>query len=334
MENSISEQFIEDLKMIEIVNYSSKQLDDFLKKINLEKACINYEETDKVLLLKFKIQSVYETLKTKIEKGKSTSFLQKKFFYDATPKESKLILNFELFKDFIFLDIYKIYQTDINQEIKVMAEVHSGGISVRNLLGINLTALEIKNILIKIINEFEIHILKNDKLDKGNYELKTAIKKEYKDFVNEILKENVDVEKKKFEIVVFSKMIYMGFLEMDLKTSKVKFGIEDYELSISFYIHIAFNHYYSVFKNTNKFATKDHFIIHGYNEWKDIIFNLSAKFNKMNADLKCTSVIIFVLDFNYYKLALNKKNKKISSLFPLNKEEVSKIDNEILIITL
>lgn len=320
--------------MNEIEALSRKQFEEFLNQIDLEMSLLNLNDSVKIIDFQNKIEMVYLNISNKIEKGVNLSFVEKKFFYDKTKKEEKIFLDFELFKDFIFLDIYKIYQTDISQQIKVMAEIHSGGISIRNLLGINLTASEIKNILIKIINDFEINILNNDKLNKDNYELKTAIKKEYKDFVNEILKENVDVEKKKFEIAVFSKMIYMSFLEMDLQTNIVKFGLDDYELSISFYIHIAFRHYYHIFKNTNKFATKDHFIINGYNEWKDIIFKLSTKFNNMNADLKCTSVIIFILDFNHYKLALNKKNKKISSLFPLNNEEVSKIDNEILIITL
>lgn len=321
-------------KMSKLETLKPKQFDEFLKKINLELSSVDLIDTSKITVLQDNIKLVHAILYDKDKNVDDITYIQKKFLYETTTKEIKMFLNFELFKDFIFKDIYHIYLTDSNQEINDVSKIHSKGIEIRNFLGIDIKPIKIKEILCKIINEFLNEILKNEKLNKENYQLKIAVKKEYKDFEDDIIKENLDISNKTFEIALFAKMIYLLFIDSDIKTEIVRFNKEDFTLDINFYVHIAFKHYYHFIKNTEKFSTKDHFFTNGFDEWKDIILRLSIEFNKMNYDFINTSVIIFILENTYYKLVVNKKNKKITTLFPLSDDAISTIDKNSLLIIL
>ena len=120
---------------------------------------------------------------------------------------------------------------------------------------------------------------------------------------------------------------------MDLKNEIVTFDKLSFELNIDFYIHIAFGHYYKTLKKSKRYKEKDHFTENDYLRWCEILFDLSCMFNRSNLSLENTHKIDFLTNNQYYRLTLDKKKKKVTSLFPLNEDEIAAIDScEILLL--
>ena len=160
-----------------------------------------------------------------------------------------------------------------------------------------------------------------------------AIKREYKRTVKELKKDKTDIENDAFETALFSKMIYLNFQQMALKNEIITFDKIDFELDIDFYVHITFGHYYQILKKSKRYKEKDHFTENDYLGWCEILIDLNCIFNQANLSLENTHKIDFVTNNQYYRLTLDKKKKKATSLFPLNEDEIAAIDSsEILLL--
>jgi hypothetical protein len=318
--------------MNEIETLSPKQYDEYLKELDLEMSSPNSIDIEEINVLEKKIIKVYSIIGHKMENGKKLSFAEQKFYYEATSKEFKneLISN-PLFKDFAFRDIYNIYLTDSNFEIETMSKSHSKNVSIREFYSINLNPNEVIEFLKKTVEDLNVEILENNQLTKENDLLKNAIKREHKRTVKEFKKDKTDIENDVFETALFSKMIYLNFLDMDLKNEIVTFDKLSFELDIDFYVHIAFGHYYQILKKSKRYKEKDHFTENDYLRWCEILFDLSCMFNHANLSLENTHKIDFVANNQYYRLALDKQKKKGTSLFPLNEDEIANIDRSEII---
>lgn len=289
---------------------------------------------EKVSTLLTQIDINRKFINHKIENGKMLSFTEQKFYYESTSKEfkSELISN-PLFKDFAFRDIYNIYLTDSNVEIDTMSKSHSNNIAIREFYGIRWNPYEVIEFLKNAVEDFNSEILENNQLFQENDLLKNAIKREYKRAVKELKKDKTDLENDVFETAVFSKMIYLNFLDRNLKNEIITFDKIHFELDIDFYVHIAFGHYYQILKKSKRYEEKNHFIENDYSRWCEILFDLSCMFNHANFSLEKTHKIDFVKNNQYYRLTLDKKKKKVTSLFPLNEDEIAAIDSyEILLL--
>lgn len=320
--------------MNDIEALSPKQYDAYLKQLDLEMSSLNSIDSEEINVLEKKIIKVYSIISYKMENGKKLSFAEQKFYYEATSKEFKneLISN-SLFKDFAFRDIYNIYLTDSNFEIETMSKSHSNNVAIREFYNIHLNPKEVIEFLNKTVDDFNTEILENNQLLKENDLLKNAIKREYKRTVKELKKDKRDIGNDIFETALFSKMIYLNFLDMDLKNDIVSFDKLSFELDIDFYVHIAFGHYYQILKKSKHYKEKDHFTENDYLGWCDILFDLSCMFNHANLSLENTHKIDFVTNNQYYRLTLDKQKKKATSLFPLNEDEIAAIDSsEILLL--
>lgn len=313
--------------MNEIEALSPKQYDDYLKQLDLEMNSLNSNDFDQIVVLQKKITRVYYNISHKIENDKKLSFAEQKFYYEATSKkfQNKLISN-PLFKDFAFRDIYNIYLTDSNFGIETMSKSHSNNIAIREFYGIHWNPNEVIEFLKNAVEDFNAEILENNQLIKENDLLKNAIKREYKRTVKELKKDKTHIENDVFETALFSKMIYLNFLDMDLKNEIVTFDKLSFELDIDFYVHIAFGHYYQILKKSKRYQEKDHFAENNYLIWCEILFDLSCMFNHANLSLENTHKIDFVTNNHYYRLTLDKQKKKATSLFPLNEDEIAAID--------
>lgn len=274
-----------------------------------------------------KIQCCHIVIDYKIQVNQNLTISEKKLYYETTKPEEKINLNFYIFKDLIFQDIYKIYLTEINEEVKKMSKSYSNNIPIRELYRLKLNPKEIVDFLKKIVKDFNSEILKNDNLFQENNALKNAIKNEFKKTKKEIKKENEgDVENKIFNTILYSKMIYLNLMEQNLDNKTIMFNNQSFELNIAFFVHITFAHYYHVLKESDKYLEKDHFEKYEFNDWKEILSRLSIKFNEGKYNLENTNIINFIIDEKFYRLVLNKIKKVIISLFPLNSEEILKVD--------
>lgn len=318
--------------MNEIQRLRPKQYDDYLKELDLEISSPNSNDLEEIVVLQKKITRVYSNISHKMENGKKLSFAEQKFYYEATSKEFKNeLINNPLFKDVAFRNIYNIYLTDSNFEIETMSKSHSNNITIRNFYNIHLNPNEVIEFLKNAVEDFNAEILENNQLFKENDLLKNAIKREYKRTVKELKKDKTHIENDVFETALFSKMIYLNFLDKNLKNEIVTFDKLSFELDIDFFVHIAFGHYYQILKKSKSYKEKDHFAENDYLRWCEILFDLSCMFNHANLSLENTHIIDFVTNNQYYRLTLDKKKKKATSLFPLNDGEIATIDRSRII---
>ena len=314
--------------MNEIETLSPKQYDAYLKQLDLEMSSLNSIDIEEINVLEKKIIKVYSIISHKMDNGKELSFAEQKFYYEATSKEFKNeLISHTLFKDFVFRDIYNIYLTDSNFEIDTMSKTHSNNIAIRDFYNIHLNPNEVIEFLKKTVEDFNAEIIENNQLIQENDLLKNAIKREYKRTVKELKKDKTDIENDVFETALFSKMIYLNFLDRNLNNEIVTFDKLSFELDIDFYVHIAFGHYYQILKKSKRYKEKDHFTENDYLRWCEILFDLSCMFNHANLSLENTHKIDFVTNNQYYRLTLDKQKKKATSLFPLNDDDIATIDN-------
>ena len=269
----------------------------------------------------------YRLINDKINKKAVLTYKEQEFYFEGTKKECRQnVILLPQMKEYAFFVFYNIYLTDINSEINKMSKIHSSDTPIREVYGINLKHYELLELLIIYVNEFKREVLENNNLYKENNNLKNTIKREFKKVLKKIVDENVDVENNIFNEVLHAKKIYLHFLNLVIKNEKVVFDSIKFDLQIDFYIHIAFCHYFHVLQKTNHYIEKDHFDKIKPEEWREIIIKLSNKLEIQKLSLNNTCKIDFILENIFYRVAFDKKKKRISSLFPLKKEEIKKLD--------
>jgi hypothetical protein len=320
--------------MNEIEALRPKQYDDYLKELDIEMRLLNINDLEKISILITKIDFIRKFISHKIKNREKLSFVEQNIFYKTTEKiNHNLLIKSGLFNDSAFRDIYNIYLTDSNFEIETMSKTHSNNVAIREFYGIQLNPSEVIEFLKKIVEDFNAEILENNLLFKENDLLKNAIKREYKSTIKELKKDKTHIENDVFETALFSKMIYLDFLDRNLKNEIVTFDKLSFELEIDFYVHIAFGHYYQILKKSKRYKEKDHFAENDYLRWCEILFDLSCMFNHANLSIENTHKIDFVANNQYYRLTLDKQKKKATSLFPLDEDEIAAIgSSEILVI--
>lgn len=229
-------------------------------------------------------------------------------------------------KDYLFIIFYNIYLTDVNSEIYEMSQLHSNGIQIRIIYGIDLNEKEILAVLKEFSNNFKKEVLNYKKVYENNKVLKDAIKREHNLVIKKIKVENYNNEIKYFNAVLRAKRIYLHFKYIKIDNIKIVLDNNEYDLKLDFYVHIAFRHYYHILQETDYFFNKDYFKEIKPEEWKEKIVKLSIEFNNKKFSLENTSVINFMLGGTLFRLTIDKKKKCFSSLFPLNEEEINKLN--------
>lgn len=276
------------------------------------------------------IEMSFKIISEKMKNNEVLSYYEQKFYFEITKRELKQkIILLPQMKDYAFIIFYNIYLTDVNTEIYEMSLPHSNGIPIREIYGISLNNYQIKGCLKIQSDKFYEIVLKNEKLFKENNILKNLIKREFKEVEKKVILENNEIEIKTFNEILRAKRIYLHFENLNIINKKIILDNNEYDLNLDFYVHIAFRHYYHILQETDHYFDKDHFKTIKPEEWKEIIEKLSIEFNKKKLCLEDTDVINFMLNDTFFRLTLNKKKKIITSLFPLNEEEINKLNTVI-----
>lgn len=279
------------------------------------------------------IEKQYNVISEKLKNNEALTYNEQKFYFETTKKEHRTnIILLPKMSDFAFLMFYNIYLTDVNEEIEKMSKTHSNEKPIRETYGIQLNKIEVVDYLKTHYVKFKNDILENDNLYKENNTLKNLIKGEFKEVINKLKIEKNEIEKKTFNEVLRAKRIYLYFNNLNIDSQKIKLENLEFDLKLDFYIHITFRHYFHILQETNCYFSKDHFKTIYPQEWKEIIVKLCNAFNNKKNSLENTSKIDFIIDNTYYRIVFNIKKRNFTSLFPLNKCEINKVNINNLVV--
>jgi hypothetical protein len=279
------------------------------------------------------IEKQYNVISEKLKNNEALTYNEQQFYFETTKKEHRTnIILLPKMSDFAFLMFYNIYLTDVNEEIEKMSKTHSNEKPIRETYGIQLNKIEVVDYLKTHYVKFKNDILENDNLYKENNTLKNLIKGEFKEVINKLKIEKNEIEKKTFNEVLRAKRIYLYFNNLNIDSQKIKLENLEFDLKLDFYIHITFRHYFHILQETNCYFSKDHFKTIYPQEWKEIIVKLCNAFNNKKNSLENTSKIDFIIDNTYYRIVFNIKKRNFTSLFPLNKCEINKVNINNLVV--
>lgn len=288
----------------ELFNYS---------KINLE----NFDNRGDIETIDRKLSLVIENLKNFQNDGVKLSYLERKLIYDHTKKDLKIetYINNEEYKDFIFIDMFKIILAPkINQDSYLVSRQLFGEIIQKEAL------LELLN---TFKDDFIDSILKNDDLFKKNNLLLDGVKKEYNDYLKENKKEDID---NSIEDVLIFKYLYLLLFEYIEQTGKenynITLGIKTILINEKTQFHIMFRHYFAVLKRNNFFISKSFFRSNIYfYDLFDFLNNLSKCFNLCFNSLPDGSIYFKYEEKNYkirFKDNKNNLEKIITTFHPID----------------
>lgn len=291
----------------------------YYSKIDLE----NFDNLEKIELIVKDFSCLLEKLMKFENEGVKLSYLERKLIYENTPRtyRIKLFRNNTEYKDFVFADLFKIFLAPkINQDpYNVSYILFSEKIEQNQLL----------ELLNDFENEFLTEILLNNNFFKNNNLLLDGVKSEYKEYLKELKKENINGS---IEDVLIFKYLYLLLFEYFEETNNenyfVVIGNIKVKISEKSQFHIMFRHYFAILKRNQYFLNKSFFLPNlSFYDLFDFFNELATSFNDSFTSFNNKS-----LDFQYkekfYKIIIgnngniNNPENIIETFHPLDDETI------------